>query len=148
MVTLELIPLEELKEVISISYLDDGDLFEKYHINPTFTFEECVNSTFDMIVNNGYDRDIKFYKVVFESKSIGYVVVFDGFLYSFGINIEYRGKDILIEWWKKVKEVLPETFVCMLYDNNIRAIDFLKKNGMEIIENELLEDNVVILINN
>jgi hypothetical protein len=148
MIELKQISLDELEDAISISYLGDEDLFDKYHVDPFFTFEDCVESTFEMVKENSKYKECYYYKVLFEDTEIGYVVTYKECLFSFGINIEYRRKSILIEWWSKVKEVLDETFLCMLYDNNTRAIDFLKKNGMIEIDNKILEDNIVILINN
>jgi hypothetical protein len=146
MVTIKKISKTELPKLIEMSYEDDFELFDKYHVIQTDFFGAVV-SQLQMIHEMAEEFDLNYYKVIFQKKPIGYFVTFDKFLYSFCINKRYRTKDNLIGWFKGVKKALGAEFQTMLYKNNTRAIDHLVKQGMKIVdENE--ENNTVILIYN
>ncbi len=133
----------ELKEYVEVAYKGDGDLLTKYHVD-TYTFDEAVETTMDMIEITAMDVKMVNYGVMVNGENIGYLSVLDHFLYSFGINIEKRKKEILSEFWQLIKTVLGESFICMLYENNSRAINWLKKCGMEIVDG--VEENCVTLL--
>ena len=56
-------------------------------------------------------------------------------LFSYGINIKYRRKEILINWLKAAEEILGENYYTCNWNENTRSIEFLKKNNFEIISN-------------
>ncbi len=148
MVTLEIISKFELKKYVGIAYEGDTALLEKYHVGK-FTHEQAVESTMSMIeiVDKNCEMEdeiMNHYKVELDGEAIGYVCTVPKYLYSFGINKKYRSKEILIEWWQRIKEVLGQTFITKLYPNNNRAINFCKKQGMEIVED--LEPDCITLI--
>ncbi len=144
MVILEEITKQELPDLIRIAYEGDKDLLDKYHVDK-FDIHGAVASTLFMIAETENGVDMTHYKVALGDISIGYISVFENFLYSFGINKEYRKKEILIEWFEKVKEVLGYKFITMIYPNNSRAINFLKKQGMKIVNG--IKEDVITLIN-
>lgn len=131
MIRLIEIPKSELKEYVQLAYIGDEELLSKYHID-NFTLLEAVNSTMDMVDVSAKTLRLTFFKVIFNDSSIGYVVVSGNHLYSFAIAIEYRTKQILKEWWQRVTEILGQQFTCLLFSNNTRAIDYMKKRGMKI----------------
>ncbi len=98
MITLNKISINKLPEVIEIAYEGDNDLFEKYHVQ-RFTLKESVISTLKMINDTAKEYKTKCYKVIYNKQSIGYVALYGDILYSFGINIRFRKKDILLAWW-------------------------------------------------
>ncbi len=51
-------------------------------------------------------------------------------LYSFGVHPEKRSEENLKLFWEYLKRENDDGFLCYLYSNNIRAIKWLKKNGM------------------
>ncbi len=57
----------------------------------------------------------------------------------------HRTKETLAEFWNKIREVLTDKFACILYRNNTRAINWLQKCGMEIVENDLDDSGSVSL---
>jgi hypothetical protein len=123
----------ELQDVIELSYRDDEELLNKYHV-ARFTLHEAVSSTMGMINEMAEQRKLTYYKVLYDKKPIGYVVVFEDFLYSYGINVKFRVKNVLSAWWDEVVKILKGRFITMLYKNNTRAIEFLQRRGMRILQ--------------
>lgn len=146
MISIAKISLYQLPQYIELSYVGDEDLFNKYHIAP-YDLKGCVVSTLLMIKEMSLARKLDYYKVMLDKTPIGYFVTGQDDIYSFGINIKYRKKEILVEWFEHVKKILPEQFTCMLYNNNTRAIEFLVKNGFRIVEDSI-NDNVTVLLYN
>ena len=54
----------------------------------------------------------------------------DNILYSFGVHPEKRSDENLKLFWEYLENEHDDGFLCYLYSNNIRAIKWLKKNGM------------------
>ena len=146
MVNLLKISKFDLPEAIKIAYEGDDELLEKYHVDK-YDLMGAVASTLRMIYKmvEWENMEMDYYKVMQDETPIGYICTYPNNLYSFGINKKYRSKEILKEWWSRVKEVMGEKFITMLYPNNTRAINFLKKQGM--VEIEDIEDNCVTLLN-
>lgn len=144
MVSLKKISVNELPELVKIAFTGDKDLCEKYY---EFRINEigCINTTLMKIYEMRKRRKLDYYKVVYAKKPIGYVVAFDNFLYSFGIEMGSRKKEILVNWWNTITKVMPKQFATMLYAHNERAINFLKRNGMVLTDNDQ-ENNVVTLV--
>jgi hypothetical protein len=100
--------------------------------------------TMEMIRDASKVKKLSYYKAVYKQIPIGYVVLFNDCLYSFGINKKYRKKEILIDWWSSVRSLMGKNFFTALYKNNERAINFLVKQGMVATE---YEDGSVLLVN-
>lgn len=144
---MRLVPIHyDLKKYVEIAYKDDNDLLTKYHID-NYNFEQAVDVTMQMISLTSKDVKMSFFGVVNNNENIGYLCVFSNNLYSFGINIKKRTKEVLSEFWSSIKEVLGNSFICMLFKNNIRAIKYLQKCGMVIIEG-VEEEAVTLLYHN
>jgi hypothetical protein len=105
-----------------------------------------VNGELLNIYQMAENRRLCYYKVIYQKKPIGYFVIFENTLYSFGINIKYRKKDILLSWWQQLKKTLKKGFNCYLDEQNERAINFLEKNNMKVVEKDE-EHKIVTLIN-
>jgi hypothetical protein len=133
MITIKKISKSELPKLVAISYEKDEELFDKYHIGK-MNFPQAVLSTLDLIDDASKELKLSYYKVVYQKQPIGYFVTFDGYLYSFGISMKFRKKDILVGWFVAVKKVLGLNFRAMLYENNTRAISHLEKQGMKVID--------------
>lgn len=145
MVRLKKISITQLPALVAIAYMGDNDLLEKYHIKK-YDFFEAVASTMLMINETSKIHQLKCHKIIYESKPIGYMVSYGNVLYSFGINISLRKKSILVAWWSELKKEIGKEFVCRIFRNNTRCIEFLKKQQMQEIEvNE--EHNFVTLLN-
>lgn len=135
----------EIPELVKFSYKGDDDLLKKYHISE-YDLKQAVTSTVLMIEGMSRVYDLIYYKIIFDKKPIGYFIIYENTLYSYAINIQYRKPEILNEWWNQVKKVLGNNFISFLYKNNTRAIKFLEKNGMKILQEDK-ETNSVILVN-
>jgi hypothetical protein len=147
MITIKKISINELPNLVAMSYEGDFDLMHKYyHIK--LGFQDMINTTLVYIYQMASMKKLSYYKVIYRKNAIGYFVTFDNnFLYSFAINKKYRKKEILTKWWNKVEKELGETFYCGLYECNERAIKFLEKNGMKVIDVDQ-ESKTVTLANN
>lgn len=139
MITIKKISKTEIPSLIATAYEGDSELLDKYHsenMHGDVNFPIAVLSTLDTIDDVSKTRKLSYYKVIYQKKAIGYFVTFEDFLYSFGINIKYRNREVLIGWFEAVKKVLGKHFRCMLYDINTRAINHLQKQGMKIVHKD------------
>lgn len=143
MIELVKIELSELPPFVECAYEGDNDLLTKYHI-ANYTLCEAVDTTMVMIEITSLGLDMKYFAVIENEEPIGYLSTFPNNLYSFGINIEYRTREILSEFWKKITEILGNSFISMLYHNNTRAINWLKR--CEMVEVDGVEDSCVTLL--
>ncbi len=133
----------QVDSIIKLCYDSDTDLLEKYFPVKN-TNDELIQEAVSMIDTASKEYKMSYYKVLFNNEPIGYFVCAKQLLYSFSIILKFRKKDILIDWWKSVKEVLGKVFIVVLYDDNTRAIEFLEKQGMEVYKKQ---GNLVTLIN-
>jgi len=133
MITIKKISKSELPKLVAISYERDEELFEKYHIGK-MNFPQAVLSTLDLIDEASQRFKLSYYKVIYQKQPIGYFVTFGDYLYSFGISMRFRKKDILVKWFLGLRKVLGKQFKALLYENNTRAISHLEKQGMKIID--------------
>lgn len=144
MIILEKISIFELEKLVYISYEGDEDLLNCFW-GESFNLEKAVNETMNAINQYQEETNMQHYAVLLDGKEIGYLSCFPHNLYSFGININYRTKEILNDFWEQIKDILGSSFICMLFNQNTRAIKFLKKKGM--VEIEGVEQNCTTLLN-
>jgi hypothetical protein len=125
---------EELYKCISIAFEDDDKLIKDYHIIGK-TYEDCVNDTYNRILNESKISELYSYLVCSEEGYIiGFLVVSLQYqiLYSFALNIKNRSQYSDI-FFNKISELMHNCFGCGLYNKNERGIKFLLRNGMEIV---------------
>lgn len=136
---------DKLYRGVAISFWGDDALINKYHKVETNKFQDCVDDTFNSILDNSESLPMEWYLIRHDNNEIiGYCIASKAynFLYSFGINKNYRNGEVLSNWFTSVAELLQNHFTSALWAKNTRAIEFLVKNGMEIFKNE---DNIVQL---
>jgi hypothetical protein len=143
MITHKKISKAELPKLVAIAYEKDQELFDKYHLGK-MSFQMAVLCTLDLIDEASNEFKLSYYKLIYKKKPIGYFVIFNDYLYSFGIAMEFRKKEVLSRWFQNVKKELPSSFNCALYENNTRAIKHLERQGMKIIDHDI-ETKVVTL---
>lgn len=124
----EEIPITELLPYIITAFDGDKDL-PTYHISDT----DYANHTYAEILKTAEILPLTCYKV----GEYGFTVLAPKLLYSFGINVNYRDKKTLQDWYEKIKEIMP-TFECVLHGKNNRAINHLVKQGMQIKEQMII----------
>lgn len=143
MITITKISLSELSRFVEIAYKGDDDLLS-YYWGTDLNLHEAVDLTMSLINQVANEVDIECFSVLNEDEEIGYIVKFPNNLYSFSININHRTKQNLIEYWKRIKEIMEDGFICMLYPQNTRAAKWLKKCGM--VEVFGVEQNCITLL--
>ncbi len=133
------ININELREYVDAALDGDDDIlfyYDKKEKVKTIA-EACENvvNKISVVYEGSELRGIKI-----NGSKVGYFVYSDELLISFGLNKCYRNKAILSDMWDKIKAELGDTFQCLLYSYNVRAVNYLKKSGMEV-----LFDNVTVL---
>jgi hypothetical protein len=128
----EEISINELKPYIAFAFMEDEDLFKKWHIVQGEPLE-CIEDTYNRIIDTIGHFYIECYRIVANEVIIGYTVLCKeyGLLYSFGINKQFRDKETLKNWFAEIRNILG-IFDCILWKKNERAINHLIKQGMTI----------------
>lgn len=145
MVKIKQISKNVIGQYVSIAFKDDTEL-SKYHILGGETIEKCVVDTVYRILDVSTQYDLRFYKVMNNKQPIGFFVLGDKFLFSFGINVKFRNKEVLTEWFAIVKKLLHNSFFSVMNDKNTRAISFLEKQGMKIKNRDEQNKTVTLTI--
>lgn len=131
---------------IMSAFSDDTDLVDKYHCVEG-TFHMCVTDTYLKIKQASSLYPMEWYNIHEGSSIIGYVVTCKtyNFLYSFGININYRTHKNMATYFDKMSSLFDGGFTCGLWAKNIRAIEYMMKNGMKIYKKD--ESQVHLIYN-
>jgi hypothetical protein len=130
----EIFQQHELKECITKAFSSDKKLIEKYHIRGE-SLNDCVSDTFSRIIESSKDTTLDWFGVYDdEEELIGFVVISRPYdiLYSFGLNINYRENYSDI-FFNEICQMFDGGFKCGLWNKNTRAIEYLKRCGMEVI---------------
>lgn len=140
------IGFDELKPLVELGFGDDQELMDRYQQLPT-EFEETVQRNLDNILGISKLYALEYFKVYWGNDVIGFTVLCleTKLLCSFGINIKYRKKEILLSWIDTVNQRFDGEFCCLLWNQNKRAIEFLHRNGMEI---QRVEESYTVLVKN
>lgn len=144
MISIKRVSINELDNLVRISYKDDKEGLEKYHIKP-FELNEAVDCTMGMILNEAKTGELFYYKVLYEGKPIGYFVISEYALFSFCINIHFRKPKIILSWWDKMDKLFKGDYLTAVYGNNTRALNFLKRRGLVVISKDE-KTNIVQLL--
>jgi len=135
MIIFEPIKYSELWEFVELGFGDDEKLMDKYQqYNTPFkeTVERNMRNIWDAM-SAGFN--FKFFKIVMGEVVIGFTVLDQDtdMLFSFGINRKFRNQMITTAWFTQVRKFLTEHFTCVLWNQNVRAIRFLNRNGMTVL---------------
>lgn len=134
--------IDQLKKYIDAAFCEDYDLLRYYDKGENIgTLEAACENVFEKIKRNY--PEVILYGIHITGKPVGYFAYYNTLLVSFGLDVNQRTKDNLVDFWRNITEVLGNGFQSILYSYNDRAINFLKKCGMDI-----LFDNVTILQHN
>lgn len=145
--------LEEISQYVENAFNADINLLNIFHTSPG-TLQHCVENTMGLIKESAdyYKDDMKFYAVVVDGVPVGYTITVKNAelpneLYSFGININHRRKDILMAWLKAIEEKISKPYYIILWSKNTRAINFFERNGFAVERtNKYLNDETKTLI--
>ena len=142
----KLIPADhsQLFHLVYFAFDGDSDLIDKYQAEKR-THAQLVNYVHSEItstmLNPVFKGDVHLYAIVIdEETAVGYcaLIINEGkphMLFSYGINIAYRKKEILTGWLKAVGEILGDTYYTCNWNENTRSIAFLEKNNFAILRN-------------
>lgn len=154
MIHLKPIGFKKLRRHICEAFLEDKDLFEKFAHKNHASPDEMVNVNLNAIREAALDYKLELYAVIAqdehgEGKSIGFTVLMNEgaevrLLYSYGINVVWRKKDVLLSWLQAIENKFGDkNFAVSIYAVNSRAITFFKKNGFT---NESVTDPQFVLL--
>ena len=123
------ITYKQLPEAIKVSFEKDKDIYDLYDPNVKVeNIEDIVKDIYKKLGENEL-----YYKGVYEKgRLVGYFAynAQRQILISFALNVEYRQRKYLKEFYSLIKREIGK-FDCYLYMRNIRAINWLKKMGMQ-----------------
>lgn len=124
--------IEELK-----SYIDAGFAYDKKILG--YYDQNQIVETIEDVCNNVYKK-IKieyplslFVGVEKDGVKIGYYVCYKKTLVSFSLNVEYRNKENLKDFFELIKTQFGSTFQVLLFTYNTRAIKWLKTCGLHLL---------------
>jgi len=131
----------DLLEYVSIAFKEDKDFIMKYHFQDA-TMEDLILNNIKNILELAKTKDVKCYGLFLEQTPIGFTVICEKLLFSFGINVYCRQESIKTVWLNWLKRVFNNDFIVVLYRENTRAINFFLKNGME----EFTDDGKILYL--
>jgi hypothetical protein len=139
-----------LKKAIFNSFENDSKIFDFYDPTSTSTtISEIVEDIITKIIDwqNGQNKLIC-YEVLIENKIVGFFVENSEYLISFGLNIEFRKRQYLREFFKLIKKQIKTPFKSILWSKNVRAIKWLQKMGMKIENNNIFMEHFITELKN
>ncbi len=133
------INIDQFNDYVYNAIIDDDEILEYYDksVNVKTPLEAIDNICFK--IKDSYP-DALIYGIHVEGEKVGYFVYKDNLLVSFGISVRHRNKETLSLFWQEIKNRLGNNFNSLLYSHNIRAIEWLQRNGMKI-----LYDHITVL---
>lgn len=128
------ITYKELEGAIKIAFSDDPKIFEIYDPNvKVSSVEEIAENIMSKVKDHG---SVQLKGVYDKNKLVGYYIRGKGMLISFGLCMEYRVRKFKNKLFDLIKQDFKGTFVCFLWSVNIRAIVWLQKQGMQVIQTD------------
>lgn len=129
---------EQFKEAIRVGFDSDNKIYPMYcpHVKVE-NVDDIVNDISSRIEQSKGSATLK---GIYESgELIGYYVYEGKTLISFALNVRYRTRKYLKEFWAKIRSDLKGGFQCFLWTANQRGISWLMKNDMKVIA----QDNLI-----
>ena len=130
------VELEDFKKYIDIGFRDDAELELYYDKSVEVSgMDEMINNTYEKIKDfYNYFSECKCYKVDLDNKDIGFLFLNNNpnVLISFSISKEHRNSKILKQFFDLIVLELENSFTCLLFNENDRGINWLKKCGMKV----------------
>lgn len=128
---MNVMPLTDYKEIIQHCFSQDQDLLGKWHIRAGQGLKKCVEQTFDDMTK----ADVEFFVIFQERDLVGYFGRERSdtaeFLTGFFVMPKYRNSKSMKTFWKIIQSKFGPTFFCGLFEKNLPAIEFIKKNKGE-----------------
>lgn len=127
--------MQDLQHLVAIGFADDPELLEKYQELDT-DFHTTVQRNISRIEEYNSINTLTIYELRYGIFIVGFMALDlnENLLYSFGINGKYRKASIVSAWVDFIKCKFNNLFSCVLFNKNERAINFLVRNGMKVVE--------------
>lgn len=138
----KIINREQFKQAIRVGFDSDDNIIPMYcpHVKVE-NVDDIVSDISSRIEKGKGDATLK---GVFENgQLIGYYVYEGKTLISFALNVQYRTRKYLKEFWAKIRSDLKGGFQAFLWSANGRGISWLVKNGMKIIAQDHLITHLI-----
>lgn len=117
---------------IEYAFKDDNDINKYCDAEyKDATINELVLSVYDKLLEHEQLGFCKFVDLIIDGELIGFFFCFQYLLVSFGINKNHRNKETLKKVFDIIKDEFDGYFECYMWERNKRAINWLKKCGME-----------------
>lgn len=124
-----------VKDIVRFAFDGDEDISMYCDPNDKLkTIEELVGVICDKILDYYFFGDCVFKPLVVEDSLVGYYFTCGDLLVSFGVNKEFRKSEFLREVFKEISGSFKGEFYSYMWERNTRAIEWLKKCGMEEVE--------------
>lgn len=130
------ITYDQLKEAIKIAFQGDIDIFKYY--DPAIKVESVDQIVDDVSKKISDYEKFKMFGVYEKNNLVGYFVSRGGLLVSFALSMPYRNRKYKRVFFSLIKDHFKGLFMCFLWTNNQRAVGFLKKCGMRVLESNHL----------
>ena len=128
----KLITYKELQKAIEVTFNGDTKIFENFDKNvPVKTYQEVIDNVLEKIRTYSDCQYLGFYV---KGEIAGYAVYQEKLLISFGIKPSCRTTKDKNRMFQKIKEHLSKPFYCHLWSRNVRAIKWLVKQKLTIVE--------------
>jgi hypothetical protein len=130
------IDVKDLRQYIDIAFANDCDLLNYYDKSAgVLSGEAMVVNTYNKIKDYlAYFHHCFAFKICIDGDDAGFIFFTKSpnLLVSFSINKKYRQAEILKDYFESIKDSIADDFMCLLYKENTRAINWLVKCGMEV----------------
>lgn len=128
------VDISELERLVRIGFEGDKALLQNQQLNTEM--EVTIRRNIDNIITESSELNLRYFEVVENDILVGFTVADIGknLLLSFGINVKHRTKELVIAWFNELKKLFDNEFCTVLHSVNKRAINFMKRNGMVIQE--------------
>lgn len=127
---------KELESAVRTAFADDKEIFKFYDKNAVVTnLDDLVQDVMRKLKEHvPIFPDTTFKTIWDKGKIVGYLAYKKETLISFGLCVEYRQRKYLKEFFSIIKKELHGPFLCSLWSRNIRAVKWLMKNGLRILD--------------
>lgn len=130
--TTKKITYQELSKAIRAAFDSDKELLEKFY-DPNVKVNDVDEAVKDVSRKVATFSEAEYRGVYDKNELVGYFVFRNKLLISFGLNIGYRTRNYLREFFRLIRTEIKGKFGCLLFARNVRAIKFLVKQGMELM---------------
>lgn len=128
------ITYKELELAIKVAFADDPKIIELYDPNVVVnSVDDIAGDILRKVKDHG---EVQIKGVYDKNKLVGYFIRRGGLLISFGISMEYRLRQFKRGLFDIIKKDFRGMFICFLWSKNVRAIRYLEKNGMKVMQTD------------